>query len=167
MDAGLAKVLNSTVGTSSMKSLDQVLDGVMDTVITRNRSLVASDEPYYVFPLALQGWYGTGSTTEKSLVTFKMPLSGSANLIHQVSPGVNGNTSYLLIYVNGTLYKTVTNSSLSSNEWLSETFSFSKGDVIDIRVKLSVSGNRIYGYLRGLNATINSSMIPTDVTVKV
>ena len=170
MDAGLAKVLNSTVGTSSLKPLDQVLDGVIENVLTRNRVFAASDEPYYTFPVALQGWSGTGIQNEKSLITFTMPHDGSANLKFKAGPQNNGNTCWLYIYVKNVLHKTVIINDqyvASSTDFKNERFSFSKGDVIDIRVRLSVNTNYAHVFLDSINASIVSTTTPNNVTVKV
>lgn len=171
MDAGLAKVLNSTVGTNSMKSLDQVLDGVIENVLTRNKIFVESDESYYTFPLKLQHWSGTGIQTEKSLITFTMPYGGSANLKFHAGPQTNGNTCWLYIYVNNVLHKTVilndTYMGGVPTSFKNERFSFSKGDVVDIRVRLSVNTNYAYVYLDSIRASIVSGTLPPTVTLKV
>ena len=168
MDAGLAKVLNSTVGTSTLKPLDTVLGEVIENVLTKNKILAASDEPYYTFPLSLQDWSGTGLTTEKSLVTFTMPHDGSANLKFNAGPQVNGNTCWLKIYVKNVLHKTVILNDVyvKDSGLRTERFSFSKGDVIDIRVSLSVAQNYAKVSLDSITASIVSTTTP-NVTVKV
>lgn len=168
MDAGLAKVLNSTVGTSSMKALDKVLDGVIEDVLTRNRSLVASSEPYYQFPSVLNTWYAEVTTAEKSLITLTMPLTGSATLRYKFGSSDGSGATYLRVYINGTLHKEITRvEAFNGSEALSGlVIAFSKGDVVDIRVKRSNAG-RIFTYLMTLDATLVQGSAPTNVSVKV
>lgn len=169
MDAGLAKVLNSTVGTSAMKSLDKVLDGVIENVLTRTKSFIPSDERYYTFPQVLQTpWQGTGLTTEKSLITFTMPHDGSAYLKFIAGAQYDNNNFYLNIYVNGVKHVSyATSDAYGSDASSSLLFSFSKGDTIDIRVNMSSA--TVYGRvsLTGIYASIVSASTPNNITVKV
>lgn len=164
MDAGLAKVLNSTVGTSSIKALDLVLE----EMLARNKILVESDESYYTFPLALQEWSGTALQTEKSLITLTMPYSGSAKLKFKAGSKTSGTTCWLYIYVKNVLHKTVIiNTTYSSSDWLFERFTFSKGDVVDIRIKLAANDKYAGVYLDSINASVISGTLPPSVTIKV
>lgn len=169
MDAGLAKILNSTVGTSAVKALDKVLDGVIDDVLTRNRSLVASAEPYFVFPQVLHTWYANLTTTEKSLVTFTMPLSGSVYLEYNFGATSNNLVAYLSIYKNNVLYKEIADGTpySSSDPHGQQQIDFSKGDVIDIRARYGSGEGRVFANLFSLNASLVQGSKPTNVTVKV
>lgn len=169
MDAGLAKILNSTVGTSGVKALDKVLDGVIEDVLTRNKSLVANAQVYHPFPVGLQTWYGNVGTTEQSLVTFTVPLDGSAYLRYRFGPAQSNQTATLLIYVNGVLHTSVARSTayVGSEEPVVELFSFSRGDVVDIRVKNSVANNRIFVNLFAVCAIVAEGSALGNVNIKI
>ena len=164
MSALLAKVLNSTVGTSSFKALDKVLE---DTLI-RNRAFAATDEPYYTFPSSLQEWSGNNLVTAKSLITFSMPYDGSAKLKFAFGPQFANNTGYFYIYVNGVQQKMIINNSAYNATTLqSEIFRFSKGDVIDIQVQLTNAEAYMRVFLDSITASIVESSTPTNITLKV
>lgn len=69
MDAGLAKVLNSTVGTSNIKSLDKIFSD--------NIRLVGSEDVMYVydgtFKATLQEEYAANTLTSNQYITFDTP----------------------------------------------------------------------------------------------
>ena len=84
MDAGLAKVLNSTVGTSTMKSLDKVL---LDNV-----KLIGSDEVLLVYDggWTYQAIEGTGYNISSKKIEFQ--AEGSVifkGLIKNITNGTN------------------------------------------------------------------------------
>lgn len=168
MDAGLAKVLNSTVGTSSLQSLDKVLDGVIEDVLTRNKSLVATDDTYYVFPTELQTAYvDSGTAGIVPIAECTMPADGSVNLLYKVAPSISSGTAQMYVYVNDVLYTTVTSQTLvtSQSDWSSLQIEFSKGDTIRVSVYRYASV-RTFIYLRSLNATLISANRP-DVAVLI
>lgn len=156
-----ATSVKTAITTSETNIKNHVTSAIKDNV-----SLVASDEKYYQFSQALQTWYGNGTTAETTLVTLTMPCSGSANLQYRVGSSYSGTTVSMYIYINGALYKKITEDNFSNSVVSKELLSFSKGDTISIRVSHSSSG-RIYAYLQSINATPLCVSTPTNITAIV
>jgi hypothetical protein len=101
MDAGLAKVINSTVGTGKFMSLDEIL------YLSKS---IAADETsvYQVFPENFQNLRG-GAREEKAICKMYLPLDGSVYLLYKAGTVSyeKGDSIYFRIYKNGTLYRNI------------------------------------------------------------
>lgn len=164
MDAGLAKVLNSTVGTKDFESLDKILNSTvgtsnfrsLDKVLYGNKALVPSSTNYFKignFDNYTVEHIGDGSEfAEKTIVSMKMWTEGGFNISGTVSVNdnsilknyaANGGVS---VYRNGALVNrvipvksTTAEGSAYIDAWTTGDFSFeniyfSTGDVIDIKL---------------------------------
>ena len=102
MDAGLAKVINSTVGTANVKSLDEILNS--------GKSIVASSELYQSFPTNLRALSNITTNAEKEICSFTMPLDGSVHLSFRIGfqSTSNDNSAFLKLYKNGAVHSTNT-----------------------------------------------------------
>lgn len=90
MWAGIKKALNSTLGTSEFKPLDQL--------IAEGRDLVASDN---LFRYLYAGEYNTGSVEEKTIFKFKTNRDGSFRLKFNSKSAYNGYDRNLEVYRDG------------------------------------------------------------------
>ena len=147
MSGMLAKVINSTVGTSKFKSLDEVLIG--------DKSIVASDEVYQSFPLSLQNnRFADKSTYE--LFTFTLPLDGSCNILH--GKGLSNSTGAemaLEAYRNGTLAYSNVTTNTSSTEKVNLYIEGKKGDNFTVKLRVaSANGATATLNLYSINATV-------------
>lgn len=161
MDAGLAKVLNSTVGTSTFKALNEILSTKLDSLetnLTSGKSIVASDEVYQDFPPSLSSLTGITSKTEKDVFSFTMPLDGSVNLAYRI--GFQSKNldyiAYLKVYKNGVLLSTINHPGqiISDAEDRTLFIEGNKGDVFKISTHSGSTSCNIWLYLYSLNATV-------------
>ena len=155
MSGMLAKVMNSSVGTSNFKSLDEIL--------VFSKSLKASDEVYSLFPNSLTGDMTVfNGNSSKDICTFKMPLNGSVKLVYNMGFGSSGPTGSVKvnIYKNGTLYQTSSSTfgiyDTTNNPTRSAILEGNRGDVF--KINLTASGTSytpsICLRLYSLNATV-------------
>lgn len=158
MDAGLAKVINSTVGTDDFKPFDKIF--------TDNRSIVASDEKYFVFPTKLQDYTSeeVNASTKVNLFSFTLPMTGSCYLKYRFgSPYSDGSSySYYLYFEvlkNNASYEKRQYSgstNINSNSDESMILEGKAGDVFLIRIYPSEPTNksRLQTRLYSINASI-------------
>lgn len=153
MDAGLAKVINSTVGTGKFMSLDEIL--YLSKIIVADKTSV-----YQVFPENFQNLRGV-SRGEKAICKMYLPLDGSVYLLYKAGAvSYEGSAIYFRIYKNGTLYKNINegeqeinNTSKVNTHMLLEG---KRGDVFEIRL---YSGGNVtpVANLYSIHAVIHNS----------
>lgn len=152
MDSGLAKVINSTVGTGSFKSLDEIF--------ASDKSIIASDEIYQAFPSELIR-SEVGSSNTLDICTFTFPLDGKVNLIYAIgqktSSITEGDYTKLTIFKNNEIFReTQVNKMLDTENKSSTLLEGNKGDVFKIRITGSYTSTAKKGVcnLYSLNGTI-------------
>lgn len=164
MSGMLAKVINSTVGTSNFKSLDEVLRG--------DKSIVASDEVYQSFPPNLQYIGDLYNNNTYNLFTFTLPLSGSCNIrfkTHWDSSSGGTDPITMEAHKNGTLafsnYVLVSDSSTAKEANL--YIEGNKGDTFTVKIKLPERGNQdACIYLYSINASVVNSKTMNIVSLR-
>lgn len=166
MDAVLAKLLNSTVGTSDYKSLDKLFEDLLDD----NKSLIASDEVYYTFPSEFNTMSNITTNVEKNVVSFALPYSGSVNLFYRLGIGQSSSSDgvYLKVYKNdelvATVYHDVKNafSNASDSTYLLQG---NKGDVFRLAVVTSQTYHQAWMTLYSIKATLlqGKAFTPTSL----
>lgn len=149
MDAGLAKVINSTVGTDDFKSLDKLIYG--------RQGLVPSENAYFdIGKYENKKATVTVSTTEKSsysdepIVSLKMWTDGGFSIGATVNYGIASSGYWdirmyggIAVFVNGELVKTAYHtsfgelSSYRTGTVKTENIYFSLGDVVEIKPYIS------------------------------
>lgn len=145
MDAGLAKILNSTVGTDNYRPLDKVLYG--------SKALVPSENLYFNIgaiknrTLSHTAGASAPKETEVAVVALKMWTDGGFDIKVpyklQDDSSVSGRyiTGGFRLYRNGTLIATVSDisydTSSTSSKSLEGTFNdiyFATGDLLELRM---------------------------------
>lgn len=150
MDAGLAKVINSTVGTDDFKSLDKLIYG--------RQGLVPSENVYFhIGNFETKKALVTVNSTDKTsysdepVVSIKMWTDGGFSIGATVKYGIEtsgywGATVYggIAIFINGTLVKT--GYEMESSDSVhglttvtvkTDNIYFSSGDVVEIKPYVS------------------------------
>lgn len=141
MDAGLAKVLNSTVGTDKFNSLDKLLLG--------EKTIVGTDEPYYIFSGSLTNVKCEHTEGEIHLVDIALPYDGSVFLYQRVTATSAGDTNYaeMIVLKNGEPYGTVWG--LDATEYTPFMLEGKKGDVFSVKLRAVQVNTKyvVYGWL--------------------
>jgi hypothetical protein len=121
MPEAIAKyALNSTIGTSDFKPLDQIIEG--------QKSLVVSDNIYATL------WDKNTYLDDGDLVKFKMNVNGSAKLKYY-NVAISGDELYLQVFRNSTIVSNLRVPALTTErQHESDTFIFEKGDEITLTV---------------------------------
>ena len=163
MSGMLAKVINSTVGTSTFKSLDEVLTG--------DKSIVASDEVYQSFPNELKSIsLSSGSTYD--LFTFTFPVDGSCNIHYKVGWSSSTQTGDLTLeaYKNNVLVFSNETDESSANAVATNLYIIgNKGDTFTIKLNApnpSASVKSLSLYLYSINATVVDSKTMNIVSLR-
>lgn len=151
MSGMLAKVINSTVGTSKFRSLDEVLTG--------DKSIVASDEVYQSFPneLSFLSLSVSASGSVFDLFTFTFPLDGSCNIRYKTywSTTSKDDTITLEAYKNNSLaFSNSTSYGGSDNPESNLYIVGNKGDKFTLKLKPSGSSGTVRLSLYSINATV-------------
>lgn len=150
MSGMLAKVINSTVGTSDFKSLDEVF--------LSSKSIVASNEIYSAFPVKLQSITSLSSGTYHVLFDFTLPLDGSCNIRYKAGWSTSkSNRITLAAYKNGSLAfsNEVSGAIMSSASETNLYIEGKKGDKFIVRVLSNDS----------ISSTISVNLYSIDATV--
>lgn len=133
MDVGLAKVINSTIGTTKFQSLDEIILG--------SKSVVASDTLYHTFNTTATLAKGDDNPSrELEVVTFKFPYSGSMRLNMDLKT-TSGYTQYIRIYKNGNNYITLTE---DNSKTMSQDITAMRDDIVKITVQKQEAGSATY-----------------------
>jgi hypothetical protein len=153
MSGMLAKVINSTVGTSTFKSLDEVLTG--------DKSIVASDEVYQSFPNELKSlsFSVTTSNSVYDLFTFTLPLDGSCNIRYKTYWNVSSQTDTITLeaYKNGVMVFSNSTGNDSDDPETNLYIEGKKGDTFTLKLKPKRSSGTARFYLYSINATVVDS----------
>lgn len=175
MDAGLAKVINSTVGTDDFKSLDKLLYG--------RQGLVPSSENVYFKIGNLGDKNATVTVTSNSafkayspepLLSMKMWTDGGFSLEAKVEYGIATSGSWsmsiyggIAVFVNGTLVATGTDNRSGSiggsltKSVRCDNIYFTTGDIVEI--KLYIEGYKTSSFSN--NVDLFCKTIPTNPIV--
>lgn len=159
MDIVLGKMLNSTIGTSNYKPLNEIF--------TDGEHLTPSTEVFWTFPSALQALTAVTTNAKKDIASFVLPLSGSVNLQYKLGTYTAGSADNvnMAIYKNNVLYATITVA--GTVHWTGATnknhvLEGNKGDVFKIQVYSSKASADV---CVGLIALLGSVVKTTPVTV--
>ena len=168
MDAGLAKVLNGTLGTPGFKSLDKILYGLKTLTPSENVYLkIGSDDGLFV---EHNGYAGNTTTfAEKTVATLRMLADGGFNIGATLTAYDNSTVlgysalCKFRVYLNGGLFAQVEKNSLSGGTTTAETapismkwLYFKEGDVIEIKLYCALSNpTGAYTGKCGIDGTIN------------
>ena len=145
MDAGLAKVLNSTVGTNNFRSLDKVLYG--------RKALIPSENLYFNIgaiknrTLSHTAGASAPAETEVSVVSLKMWTDGgfSIKVTYKLQDDSGVSNRYITggfrLYINGKLVKTVSDISYDTSSTSAKTIDstlndiyFATGDLLELKM---------------------------------
>ncbi len=153
MSGMLAKVINSSVGTSNFKSLDKLfLEG---------KSIVASDEVFQSFPPELKYVSSLANNATYNLFTFTLPLDGSCNIHFKTGwSSDNGTRIYLEAYKNGTLAFSIDQlvDDISDSPEADLYIEGNKGDTFTVKLRVPASSTRTASiYLYSINASVVDS----------
>lgn len=168
MDAGLAKVLNGTVGTPEFKSLDKILYGLKTLTPSENIYLkIGNADGLFVEHTGYTG--NTKTFAEKKVATLRMLADGGFNIgatltayDNSKEAGYSANCRFR-VYRNNTLLSEVQLDSYSSTSdgtmttpininWLY----FKEGDVIEFKLYCALNKpTGAYTGRCGINGSIN------------
>lgn len=168
--AGIKHALNSTLGTSDFKPLDEL-------IMYENKQLSASDNVYMTIPIETVTLSSTATSTSAAsseiidICKFKLKVTGSIRVSLNVSLYDGANNSnysavgYVYVYINGvqkhSFYKDT--SSLDTAGTLTDDvtgdISFNKGDIITLKAQLksNTAGSSRY------DMTIHGLKLKADV----
>lgn len=142
--AKIKKAINSTLGTSEFKPLDEIIKG--------QKSLLVSDNLYYSFPtLTFENvTSGENNRVVKDVMKFKCPGScrieiGSFSLDATSTSQVNA-----IVYINGINRCSLWGSTLSTE------LTFNEGDILSIGLSQIINGEKY-------TATVNNMKIYADI----
>ena len=157
MDAGLAKVINSTVGTDLFRPLDKLLYGRHGLAPSENAYFSVGNLKSTKVTISV-GQTKESAVSSESIIKMKMWTDGGFSIGANIRYGINPDVSSgywelsvvggIAIYVNGALYKQVyTNdrfgeqSGTTTESLKADNIFFSAGDIIE--VKTYITGNRL------------------------
>ena len=165
----IAKAMNSTLGTSGFKGFDEIL---LDS-----KCLVPSDEVLAYFGESSRkdiNDISTGSTSEREIASFIMPLNGTIRLKYLLCSNNGDKPAYLLIYVNNSQKFSISSYREYDSELEPATVfvTAKRGDTITIKSKstsYTSGGNTYYsfrGYLYDIEGrVVDAPSIATTLTV--
>lgn len=154
MSAILAKALNSTIGTDDFKSFDEIL---------LSHKILAADSETIFCPLNIMVENMWPNTNETTVLSFKLPIYGSINLVYSLGlmtqAGISSGkySAYMTIYKNEIQIGKIRSNSPYDTELQKQSFEITANvdDVITITLSSQhTTEYKLYLYLYSLNGKV-------------
>lgn len=154
MSAIIAKAMNSTLGTDNFKSFDEIL---------LSHKILAGDSETIFYPLNIVLENMPPNTNETTVLSFKLPIYGSINLVYSLGLMTQADISsskysaYMTIYKNEIQIGKISSNNPNNQELQKQSFEITANvdDVITITLSSEhTTQYKLYLYLYSLNGKV-------------